>query len=212
MEIIGDEWQPINKIRLGAAHTIHKEGGLVATEMFWYEPNFVKAKLFTHSNLGIFSKNSKWAIKQIDKLSYRNIVKDALLRYVRALDERDQNVALIKIWGALETLAAPSESNYDLVTRRASFFFSEKDYHKQVLEHLRDYRNRSVHAGDQSERAKSNCYQLQFYFYHLILFHLRSAGEFMSLEEANNYLDLPLNIDALKNKKRLIEKAIKFIE
>ena len=111
----------------------------------------------------------------------------------------------------MEALTIPSETNYDLVIRRASFLIRERDYHQQVLEHLRDCRNRNVHEGDQSEKAKSHCYQLQFYFYHLILFHLSSAGDFASIEVANNFLDLPLNIDTLKNKKRLIEKAIKFI-
>ncbi len=134
-----------------------------------------------------------------------------MIRYVHALDERDQNVALIRLWGAIEALTVPSEANYDLVTRRCSFLFPDHEYHKQVLEHLREYRNCSVHAGDQIGRAKTNCYQLQHYFNNLIIFHLNYAKDFSSLEEANNFLDLPSNKKTLQEKKLLIEKAIKFI-
>lgn len=212
MELFGGhEWSPINKIRLGGAHTVHKESGKIASDMFWYEPNFVKAKPFAPKKPEILSKNTKWVIETINSLSYGDVIKSALLRYVRALDEKDQNVALVRLWGALEELTSPSEANYGLVTRRISFLFSERDYHEQVLEHLRDYRNRNVHAGDQNERAKTSCYQLQFYFYHLVLFHLNNSGEFASLEEANNFLDLPSSIESLENRKRLVEKAIKFI-
>lgn len=212
MEIVGQEWEPINKIRLGGAHSIHKENGNLATELFWYEPNFVKARPFASQKIDIYKRNSKWVMEQLNKSPYQKLLKESLLRYVRALDERDQNVALIRLWGALESLTAPSEANYDMVTRRCSFLFAERDYHKQVLEHLREYRNSNIHAGDQSERAKSNCFQLQFYYYHLLLFHVRNSEKFKSLDEANNFLDLPTEKTALENRKRLIEKAIKFIE
>jgi hypothetical protein len=211
MELMGQQWKPINKVRLGGAHTVHKERGGIATEMFWYEPNFVKAIPFSPLGIKNFKSNSRWALKQLNASPYSDLLKEALLRYVRALDERDQNVALIRLWGALESLTTPSEANYDMLTRRCSFLFKERDYHKQVLEHLREYRNSSVHAGDQSERAKTNCFQLQFYFHHLLIFHLNNSNTFKSLEEANKFLDLPSEKGELENRKSLIEKAIKFI-
>jgi hypothetical protein len=211
MEIFGEQWKPINKIRLGSAHTIHKDNGNIASDSFWYEPNFSAEKIFKPKKAEIFSKNFTWALRKLSEIPYSTVLKDSLLRYVRALDERDQNVALIRLWGALEVLTAPSEANYDLVTRRCAFLFAEHNYHKQILEHLRDYRNSNVHSGDQSEQAKSNCYQLQFYYHHLVLFHLRNRGEFSSLDEANSFLDLPSKKETLENRKRLIEKAIKFV-
>lgn len=210
MEIIGEEWKPINKIRLGNIHTLHKENGKVISDDFWYEPNFTAASLCNLRNPEVFSQNFKWFLKQIEKIPYQKLIKDALLRYVRALDERDQNVALIKLWGALETLAAPSEANYDLITRRCAFLFDEPEYHKQILEHLREYRNQSIHAGDQAERAKTNCFQLQFYFYYLVLFHVRGAGNYTNIDEANNFLDLSTNIEVLRKQKNLLEAAIKY--
>ncbi len=210
MQIMSNEWQPINKIRLGGVHTIHKENGKVATNMYWYEPNFEKAKTFSPSNQQAYRKNCKWMMGKLSLSPYSFTLKDSLLRYVRALDEKDQNIALIRLWGAIESLAAPAEANYDKVTQRCSFLFKEHDYHKQILEHLREYRNSNIHAGDQSGKAKTNCFQLQYYFYHLILFHLKNNGSFKNLEEANNFLDFPNSKETLENRKRLIEKAIDF--
>ncbi|WMO13505.1 hypothetical protein [Pseudoalteromonas piscicida] len=212
MEIFGEQWRPINKVRLGSAHTVHKDSGKVASDNFWYEPNFSSATVFKPQKTDVYARSCKWALERLADIPYGMTLKDALLRYVRALDEKDQNVALIRLWGALEVIAAPSEANYDLVTRRCAFLFAEYAYHKQVLEHLREYRNSNVHSGDQSEKAKSSCYQLQFYFYHLILFHLKNQGEFSSLDEANSFLDLPTKKETLQNKKRLIEKAINFVQ
>lgn len=211
MEIWNDEWRPINKIRLGGTHTIHKDSGIISGDSYWYEPNFVEADVIKLQKPIIFKNNCTWALKKLADLSYSSTLKEAMVRYVRALDERDPNVALIKLWGALEALAAPSSANYDLVTRRCAFLFAEHNYHKQVLENLRDYRNSSVHAGDQSERAKTSCYQLQFYFHYLVLFHLHHGNDFKSLDEANSFLDLPAQIKILEKRRQLIEKAIKFV-
>lgn len=213
MQITGNEWEPINKIRLGEIHTVHNEDGELASEMFWYEPNFVKAESFNPWNHDKdFEENDKKYLMQLNKSKYSEKLKDALLRYVRALDERDQNNALIKLWGAIESLTAPSGANGDLVIKRCAFLHSEYNFHKQVLEHLREYRNQSVHAGDQAEEAKNNCYMLQFYFSCLIRFHLSKAEVFSSLDEANEFLDLPPNKEGLLRKKGLIDSELLFVD
>ena len=212
MELLfGGESKPINKIRLGAAHTLHDELGKSSGDQFWYEPNFTLAQPFAHADNEKFRKNVAWVNKRLKANPYRSELRDAMLRSVRALDEKDQNVALVRLWGALESLAAPSEQNYDRVTKRASFIFADRAYHEQVLEHLREYRNRNVHASEGDDRSRVACYQLQRYFVQLILFHLRSANTFRSLDEANAFLDLPSDIDALKVKGAQIKRAIKFV-
>lgn len=214
MQITGNEWEPINKIRLGPIHTVHNEdGGLaLASEAFWYEPNFVKAKSFNPWNQdNHFEQNDNDFLSQLNESKYSEKLKDALLRYVRALDERDQNNALIKLWGAIESLTSPLGANGDLVIKRCAFLHSEYNFHGQVLEHLRVYRNQSVHAGDQREEAKNHCYQLQFYFERLMRFHINKAAVFPSLEKANEFLDLSPDKGSLLRKKELIESALLFV-
>lgn len=211
MEVFGgDHWSPINKIRLGEIHTIHRESGKVEENMCWYEPNFKETQPYRPSKTKLFTSNCKWILENIELLPYKRAVIDSLLRYVRALDERDQNLALVKLWAAIEALTIPSGSNYDLLTRRCAFLFDEYDYHQQVLENLREYRNSNVHAGKENDKAKTYCFLLQRYFRQLVLFHLKQVEKFKTLDDANSFLDLPAKKSNLENKKKLIEKAIRF--
>ncbi len=210
----GVDTNPINKIRLGGMHTLHKKSGKAAVDYFWYETNFKLGK--PHSTpkkkLEHIKKNYKWALGQFSKSKYHPKLLDALLRYVRALDESAANIAALKLWGAIESIATPDNaSNYDALTRRCSFFYQDRKYHKQMLEYLREYRNANVHAGEEYDEAKTCCYQMQFYFFELILFHLRNVEIFDNLQEANMFLDLPTNKKELEIRKKHIEKAIEFI-
>lgn len=167
MEIIGQEWNPINVIRLGSIHTVHNPDGSLAGQDVWFEPNFTQARIFRHDRVDMLRKKSAYALRALARCPYRAALTEALLRYVRALDERDQNTAFIRLWGAIEALTSPGFANYDQVVRRCSFLFRDTQYHQQILEHLREYRNQSIHAGDQSDNAKTHCFQLQLYFNHL---------------------------------------------
>lgn len=213
MEIFGDPWKPINNIRLGAMHSLHKKSGELAVEYFWYEPEFRVAKPYRikEENYKVFKKNANWVKAQIKSCKYSLKLIDAFVRYVRALDESNPNTAAFKLWGAIESIAAPSENRYDNITRRCAFLFEEYEYHKQMLEHLREYRNSTVHAGEESVNAKDNCFQLQFYFYHLMQFHLLSVKKVVSLNDANSFLDLPADLKVLEQRKHFIEMAIKFV-
>jgi len=211
MELMGDEYAPINKIRTGQVHTLHSDAGGPATETFWFEPNFAQAKPYRYRYPAVLKKNFNWSLDRLNASSYRNAIEEALLRYVRALDEKDPNSAAIRLWGALECLASPGVARYDNIVKRCSLLFPEDDYHRQILEHLREFRNRSIHSGDQSKRAKTFCYQMQFYFWKLVLFHFHLGSNFTSLDEANRFLDMMSDDGAVLSRQRqLIEMAMKF--
>lgn len=211
-EFVGNQWEPINKIRLGEFHTVHNDTGEIYPETFWYDPSYSYAKPFSSKDISIIAKNVKFIISNLDKLNrrYKLILTEGLLRYVRAFDEQNQNVAVMRSWSALESIAAPNESNCDSVTRRCAFLFDESEYHKQILEHLREYRNRNVHAGEESKKAKNHGFQIQRYFKQLILFHIRNSYFFDSIQDTNNFLDLPTNEVSLLKNKKIIDKALKF--
>jgi hypothetical protein len=212
MQFTSNEWKPINRVRLSQFHTLHLEDGAVAAESVWHEPNFYVAEPYAAANPSLFLKNCRWIRRKIEASKYSKILEGALIRYVRALDEPDQNVALIKLWSALENLAAPNEQNADALVRRCSFLYDKPDYQAQMLEHLREYRNKSVHAGDQSERAMRHCYQLQTFFRDLFRFHLHRADEFESIEVANAFLDMPTDPNRLRGMKAAVDKAMQFRE
>lgn len=208
LELIPHEGTPVNAVRLGEFHTIHSVDGSIAYDSCFYEPNFLKAKPIEFKK--DLANNSQEFFDRLKNSAYSNKLEDALLRYVRALDEKDQNNAIIKLWGALESLASPSGSNGDLITRRCAFLFKESEFHKQILEHLREYRNKSVHAGQYNHKAKKYCFQLQYYFVHLIRFHLSTTDHFKTLDQANEFLDFSPNENELLRKKELTELAISY--
>lgn len=210
MEIVYNNWNPINKIRLGSIHTIHNKSGEIASDQVWFELNFAEATSFKPDHPEHLRKLTNASLKKLKNCTYSEALSSALLRYVRALDERDFTTALLHLWGAIESLTSPDIANYEQVVRRCSFIFRETEYHQQLLEHLRESRNQSIHTGDQCETARINCLQLQRYFYHLMFFHLGSTHFFKGLSEANEFLDLPRNADELKRKKEFASKALRF--
>lgn len=213
MEIVGDAHAPINRVRLGQVHTLHKNSGMLAMkDTIWFEPNFQLAEPFSHPHPDALKKNFHSVLKNLDKCLYNKKIEEALVRYVRALDEKDNNVAAIRLWGALEELSCSDSAKYDNIVKQCAFLFKEAKYHRQILEHLKEFRNQNIHSGDQSRKAKTYCYQMQFYFIRLVLFHLNNAGEFNSLKEAQEFLELPIEKETLLLKKKKIDKALKFRE
>jgi len=210
-ELFGDQSSPVNRVRLGQVHTLHKENGSSATQgMVWYEPNFKQQRPFNIKGGTVYNKNFRFIIDGINNQPYGRDVKNALVRYVRALDDPNHNSALIQIWGALEALVSPYESNCDRISRRCSFLFYDQEYHEQIIEHLREYRNSNVHAGDQSDRAKMYCFQAQYYFKQMIYFLLRNVFEFSNLGEALEFLDMPSSRTSLEAKERILKNVFYF--
>jgi hypothetical protein len=110
------------------------------------------------------------------------------------LDSFEWETSFLRLWGVLETLTGtqPYES-HDLTVKRAAFLYAdpERELHMQVLNHLRHYRNRSVHRGEGSETIEAYMYQLKRYVEVLLFFHLTSDYRFESLAKAAEFLDLP---------------------
>jgi len=202
---------PINVVRLGSRHTVHFPNGQSVADALWYEPGFVPAKPYLFKQSDVVVGNLRWALRHILQSSYRDKLVSSLLRFVRALDHSDPNTAYLRLWGALEELTTPGAADYEKLVRRCAFLFREHDYHLQVLEHLREYRNSNVHAGEESQAAKTHCFQLQMYYVNAAWFYIRNGKRFANLDEANQFLDLPPDVPKLRSRLKLIKGAIKFM-
>lgn len=201
--------QPLNKIMLGGMHSLHHESGkLVNKDTFWYERSYSIRPVLKTKNRDVAKKNYKYIADRVACFGDGRLLKDAIVRYVRAFDEVDRNVIIQKLWGALESIMSPGENNADAIVRRSSFMFADRSYYSQVLEHLREYRNRNVHQGHESENLDYHCFQLQMFFRQAIFFYLANANYFDNLRDANRFLDLPNSIVELEKLKRAVEKAI----
>lgn len=88
--------------------------------------------------------------------------------------------------------------------------FAERPYYAQVLEHLREYRNRNVHVGHEIEDLDYHCYQLQMFFKEAVFFYLSNYKIFPSLILANRFLDLPSGYEELMHLKMSVGKALRY--
>lgn len=205
--------KPINKITLGRMHTAHHPNGKLVTEAYWYDHDYFEQRARTVTPEKILKAKKFFHLihPRIQAHKDGHLIKDAIIRYTRAFDCLDKNYALQRTWSALESILAPGENNTDMVVRRASFLYADRDYQHQVLEHLKDYRNRSVHTGNFIEAPDEYCYQVQRFFRQAVIFHSMNNQYFDSLREGNEFLDFPSDIGTLERKKFLIEKAIRFL-
>lgn len=209
----GGRKKPVNQITLGAVHTLHHKNGNKVDDTYWYEPDHFKE----HSKVD-FAKNSyktleftKNARKALKKNRYRKDVEVGIVRYVRALDSTDYNSVYIKLWSVLEYLTHTLKDSYDKTIRRTSFQYKDREYAREVLEHLRQYRNKSVHLGAGESDIDAHVYQLKSYVEQLLRFHIANHFRFESLEEAAKFMDLQPDIDALKKQIAFCQAGIKFM-
>jgi hypothetical protein len=205
--------KPLNKILPGPIHTLHEPSGKLATaDSLWYEAEYVgPVELYGARNeLSELRKFEKWIRGRLRRVAYPDLIEHAIRRYLRSLDSRDFKKAFLEQWAVLESLTASTMDRYDVTIRRALSLWSPTDFHRQILEHLREFRNKAVHAGETNEEVEVLLSQLRRYVEALIFFHVNNRFNFGSLDETREFLDLPSDTSFLRHRKRLLEKGLKF--
>ncbi|MCH8010830.1 MAG: hypothetical protein IIA61_02610 [Candidatus Marinimicrobia bacterium] len=207
----GGPSKPVNEVLLGPVHTLHNLSGNLATQLFWYQSDFTLTKTVNIANKKeALLKNIKYIRGKMKRLQYSSELRNIFLRYVRALDYPDYNTAFIHLWGVLEILTYTKYSGYDVTIKRAASMFKEFDYHKQVLNHLRIYRNSLIHSGKAYNDIEPYIYQLKRYIDQLLWFFIHNSFGFISIEKAAEFMDIPQDINELNKNHSLIHAAMKF--
>jgi hypothetical protein len=139
-------------------------------------------------------------------------LEDAVIRYVRALDLPDLHAAFLRLWGTLEALTDTERSrvNYERTVKRVAFHYEDAELHRDVLQHLKAFRNENVHAGHRADKIETIVYQLKMYVENLIYFYMSNHQGFTSLDEALEFADLPLGTDELDRRIKLFGAARRY--
>jgi hypothetical protein len=205
--------EPLNIIRLGPTHTLHLSNGKLATELFWYEPTyFEKSSTWDVSHKWKYiSKDFAWIRKTLNRLQYKNSFLRIFIRYARALDTIDYETSYLKLWSILELLTDTINSNYDKTITRALFFYKDDQLNKEIIEHLRNFRNKMVHHGETRNEVDYLLYQIKRIVDKLIWFHLWFAGRFQNIEEFGKFLDLSKDKNYLEKEIKFRESALRFL-
>jgi len=204
--------QPVNSVLAGPLHTLHTPEGALATDTWWYDPNYYSA-VEVHAPGNEFDKLKKFYRSVRTRLArhkYRRGLENAIMRYSSALDDHNWDNAFLKLWGVLEHLTDSTYESNQVAIKRTAFIFQSRNYHLQVLNHLRDYRNRSIHAGAGNAEIEACLYQLKNYVEALMSFHLVNKFHFSSLKDAGGFLDLPFDTATLLTQTKLRQFALKF--
>jgi hypothetical protein len=208
--------KPINRFFVGPISTLHDLNGNIAVEMWWYDSehrtpvsNYDPTKDLT----GIYEYES-FVRKRLKKITYRNKIINAIINYGRALDSINHRNTFLNLWCVLEqlTFTAPKDG-YNITIDRLSFLFENREYHKVVLEQLRNLRNIFTHQNqsEDNEILETILFQLKNYVELLIEFHLNMGFKFDNPNEALQFLNSPYNLKDIKKKLGLLKLAEKFI-
>lgn len=203
---------PVNLLVSGPLQTLHLPTGELATDMWWYDPDYQHPlkPYDINKSLKMLFRFGNSARKILSSHCNKNIIETGIREYCRALDHTNWNTAFLKLWSVLESLTHTEMDNYKVTIRRAAFVWREPDYHKEILNHLRELRNSFVHANKSSNSIELYMYQLKRYVEAMIRFHLGRGRIFSNIEEAADFLDLPTNLDILKKKNKMLNMARRF--
>lgn len=185
-QLFGDAWQPANKVTYGKIHTLHQVNGEALASPIYFEPNFRNRIPLNISSDSIVKKNTLWRLDKISSLSFGNELCNALIRYARALDEPDNNVAVIKLWATFETLLIKQGEDRKNISHMLSALCSNSKLEFLFLENIRLYRNNHVHAGIQDDSPINYSYKLHTNFFRLLSYYLELKHK--SLATANKDL------------------------
>lgn len=213
MRISSGRRYPVNNISFGPLHTIHYPNGKLATESWFYETGYIgPLKAFDMQKLGGLYEFQNNVRKLLKRNKLKNQMEIALRKYTQALDISDYESSFLRLWGLLEFLTNTNEneSHKDTV-KRASFFFKEIEYARQILNHLRDHRNKSVHTGESNQNIETLLYQLKKIVEIVLEFQIVNRFNFSSRGEWTQFMSLPENISELKRKRKMIDYALTFI-
>lgn len=205
--------KPVNSIMLGPLHTLHEPNGKLALEQFWYDPEYVEPVQCKdlHQSWGKLQKFERTVRKKLVSHHYRSDMEEAIRRYGRALDSRDWNSSFLRLWSLLEFLTATERADYKQTIRRVLFLYEEREFHEQILNHLRNYRNRTVHTGNETREIETLLHQLRQYVEHLLEFHLASRFGFSHLTEAAEFLHQSADLPFLQKRLLMTKRAIRFL-
>ena len=209
----GGKPKPVNEIILGPVHFLHYPSGKLASEsMWWYEKTYIagiKPKRITDINKLYAVQLNIW--KDLSRSHYKQELESIIVRYARALDDRNWDNAFIRLWGILEYVTDTVKGTQKETIKRAAFYYKDYSFAYQIFEQLREFRNGFVHASAENHEIESYLFQLKNLVEDLIIFNLTNSFRFKSIQEFGSFLNLPHDLEGLNSKIALATYAKKIL-
>jgi hypothetical protein len=205
--------RPVNQILLAPIHTLHLADGRLVNDNFWYDQGYMGAinrAWLPPADLKLLQKFEHYVRERLRVSKDREWLQALIVRYCRALDEENFQLALLKLWTTLEVLTGfGSNDTYDVTIKKTANFFKNPEFHSQVLETLRRQRNDLVHRNESPYGLEQVVYRLKQYVESALMITLQNRFGFRSRDELWDFLKLPSDRNTLISKSQLYRKAIK---
>lgn len=204
----------MNQIRLGPFQLIHNAHGKVNKDHIWYEADYDE-----DADTVLLSKNFPKVKNFVDRLiakltrsSLKTLIEGGLRQYNAALNMKDPQLCLIRLWASLEILMKSAAGGSRITAKRASFFSTNYEYRFAKLLHVADVRNRYVHAGTDITLVDDLVEDMKVYVAGILRHMLFSKIKYHTEEDFLGVLDLPSSPKLIKRRIAIANMGLKFRE
>lgn len=204
---------PLNRIRLGPVHTMHLSEGSLVDEPLSYDPYFERLSpaFSVRGGWPSFTRSERRLRMRLTTLQYGRDLTRAFAAYAQALDAKNRELCLVKLWAVLESLTATGPDRAEQTVKRSVFLLSDRESSRTLLQHVRDQRNAIAHGGHVASDLNGAAMQLRRFVQHVFAFHLEVGQRYSSIEEAGEFLGLAPDIHALTAKQKHLAAALRFL-
>lgn len=146
-------------------------------------------------------------------------VRELLLSVLRPMQDgmiaRDERIALLRYWAALEQLYGdPGSRNkdYKRIMQRATFAETDRVVAKLKLAHIANHRHEYVHVGSADDDLRAMSQHLRRLLSRHVNYILFFTPWVQSHQDWLNFVDLPDNVAMLEANKEMIDRRLHFIK
>ncbi len=203
--------ESIGIIHTGPIHTVHYPNGKLATSSYWFDSDYRgDRKLFDPKSGWSHVEEKRLAVgHKLRNLPYAKDLRRILVRYVKALDQHNLDVACLQMWSLLELITDTIAGRYEETIRRAIWAYEDHSTAKEMLETLRTGRNQFVHSAQGFDESDQTAYLVKSFIDPHLLWLIRNSFRVSSLQEYGKFLALPTDQETLSARKRQLERAIR---
>jgi hypothetical protein len=181
--------RPMNAIRLGPLHTLHHpDGNLIYPSHWWFDP-----APFAPSSLGMETANWEHAfegerlVEPALNSGVGPLVRSSLIRYARALDNSDPEMAFVRLSAVLERLTMSYKEA--AILRRVKCIFTDPELDLARFRMVRDERHESAHLAEESFRRRASLLVLHRFVVRMFDVVLRNHGKFRTVRDFARFLE-----------------------
>jgi hypothetical protein len=201
--------EPINQIVKGPIHTLHQnDGSPLSQNLYYYETDYYRPtdSCFpaAFQRIRVFETRVKKRVKLNLKWGAR--IRNAVIRYTRALEKNVHTNSFLELWTILEDLTSTTfKENYEVTIRRVGSLYEETELYRGFVNYIRHIRNNLVHKSEFNVHRTNITYELKGYVENLILYHITAIRTVNNFNEAIQYLDFPNDERAIRKRIRLMK-------